>query len=576
MKKAKQPAPETPKSTLLAPGLALLAFLLYAGTLGHGFVLDDVLVITKNKFTIQGIGGWSEIFTTDTFTGYYQQKGAVPEITGGRYRPFSLAVFALLYQITGAKPLLYHLLNLLLYSATAFVLFKTLHQMLHRNEQEQWNSVAFVATLLFVLHPVHTEVVANIKCADELWCMLLSLLTLKFVLNGVDSGQTKWAWRAGLSFLAACFSKENAFTYLAVIPLAVYFFRPQPAISLIKLLWPSLLAAFVFFLVRGSVLHWRFGDDAGVLINNPFIKWNGNDWIPFSFAEKSAAIIYSLGEYVRLLIFPHPLTHDYYPRQIGMPGWGDWQVWLSLAAGAAIIAGAAMGLGKKSKLSFALLYYIFTISIVSNIFFPIGTNLSERFIFMPSVAFCLLGALALLRLKQQNLIIGATALIAIAFAGKTWTRNTVWKDNLKLASTDIAVSGNSAKLNNSYAAQLSEKALKSADPAEKFALTDQAIRYYSKALEINPNYVEAIYGRGSASFIRQDYPNALNDYLAAEKISPGYPNLQNNLVLAMRETAKMMLQKTEMQAQAVQLLKEAQRRFPGDPEINNLLQSFNK
>lgn len=576
MKKAKQTAPVPPKKSFLAAGLAILAFLLYAGTLLHGFVLDDVLVITKNKFTIQGIAGWSDIFTTDTFTGYYQQKGTVPEITGGRYRPFSLAVFALLYQMAGAKPLIYHLLNILLYSGTAFLLFKTLHQLLHRDEQEEWKSIPFLATLLFVLHPVHTEVVANIKCADELWCMLLSLLTLKFILNGVDSGQTTWAWRAGLVFLAACFSKENAITYLAVIPLTVYFFRPKPAVSVLKLLWPSILAALVFFVVRGAVLHWRFGDEANVLINNPFIKWDGSKWIPFSFAERSAAIVYSLGEYVRLLFFPHPLTHDYYPRQIGMPGWGDWQVWVSLFAGVAIVAGAIMGYAKKSKVSFALLYYIFTISIVSNIFFPIGTNLSERFIYMPSVAFCLMAALLLLRLKRQNLMLGVLALTALVYAGKTWTRNAVWKDNLTLASTDIAVSGNSAKLNNSYAAQLSEKALKSTDPSEKLTLTDQAIRHYNKALEINPNYVEAFYGRGSAYFIRQDYPNALNDYIKAENISPAYPNLKNNLVLALRETAKIMLQKPETQAQAITLLKEAQRRFPNDPEINGLLQTFNR
>ena len=86
----------------------LLSFALYANTLGHGFVLDDSLVITKNKFTTQGISGLGKIFSTDTFFGYYQEEGRETLITGGRYRPLSLAFFAILFQVFGASPLVFH------------------------------------------------------------------------------------------------------------------------------------------------------------------------------------------------------------------------------------------------------------------------------------------------------------------------------------------------------------------------------------------------------------------------------------------------------------------------------------
>ena len=52
------------------------------------------------------------------------------------------------------------------------------------------------------------------------------------------------------------------------------------------------------------------------LMNNPFIKLVGENYVPFSGTEKLATIIFILGKYLALLVFPHPLTHDYYPRHI--------------------------------------------------------------------------------------------------------------------------------------------------------------------------------------------------------------------------------------------------------------------
>ena len=57
-------------------------------------------------------------------------------------------------------------------------------------------------------------------------------------------------------------------------------------------------------------------------MNNPFLKIEGNQWVPFSGAEKMATIFYTLGYYIKLLLVPHPLTHDYYPRHIDIMNWG--------------------------------------------------------------------------------------------------------------------------------------------------------------------------------------------------------------------------------------------------------------
>ncbi|MBP6825618.1 MAG: glycosyltransferase family 39 protein [Saprospiraceae bacterium] len=557
---------------------ALLALVLYANTLGHGFALDDTILIVKNQFTNKGISGWGKIFSTDTFLGYYQLEGRETMITGGRYRPFSMAFFALIYQFFGAKPFVFHLFNVLLYAFSAVVVYKTLRTLLHRTAEESVFSIAFIATLLFVAHPVHTEVVANVKSADELFCLLFSLLSLFFVLKANDSGQNKWSRWAGLAFLCACFSKENALTFLAVIPLALWFFRSDDgrfsAGKTIRLLAFPLLGAVLFILVRGAVLDWKFGENANVLINNPFIKWTGANWVPFNFGERSAAIVYSMGKYLQLLLFPHPLTHDYYPRFIGLVTWSDVWVWLSAAAIMFIAYIGFKGLKQKSILSFSALYYGATLSIVSNIFFPIGTNMAERFVYMPSIAFCVALGYLFTRPKKHKLAWGLLAVILVLYSGKTVIRNRVWKDNGTLAANDIKTSANSAKLNNSYGAQLCQDAMKLNDPREKTGLTNVAIGHFNKALEINPDYIEAFYGRGSAWFIQGNFMAAAQDYLRADNIDPQFPNLKTNLVLALREAAKVLLRQERGRATAVQYLREAQRRYPNDPEINTLLAQY--
>ena len=51
-------------------------------------------------------------------------------------------------------------------------------------------------------------------------------------------------------------------------------------------------------------------------LNNPFLVWNGSAWLPCSMPERLATILYILGRQLCLLVWPHPLTHDYYHLQL--------------------------------------------------------------------------------------------------------------------------------------------------------------------------------------------------------------------------------------------------------------------
>jgi len=81
-------------------------FLLYGNTLFNDFVLDDGIVITKNDFTKKGIAGIADIFKYDTFAGEHGTD--VKLVAGGRYRPFTVAMFAIEYELFGENPAFFH------------------------------------------------------------------------------------------------------------------------------------------------------------------------------------------------------------------------------------------------------------------------------------------------------------------------------------------------------------------------------------------------------------------------------------------------------------------------------------
>jgi len=93
--------------------LFVLALVLYGNTFTHDFALDDHIVITGNNFTKQGFSGIKDIMTHDAFVGTY---GEALELSGGRYRPLSIVMFAVEYQLFGANPLVGHMMNALLFA----------------------------------------------------------------------------------------------------------------------------------------------------------------------------------------------------------------------------------------------------------------------------------------------------------------------------------------------------------------------------------------------------------------------------------------------------------------------------
>lgn len=475
----------------------LLSFALYHTCIPYDYVLDDQIVIKDNKYTKKGFGGIWDIMTTESFEGYFGEKKDL--VQGNRYRPLSIVTFALEYGIVGdLNPSLSHIINIILYALCGIMLMMVL-VMLFRNFKGNpwWMAIPFVATIIFMVHPIHTEAVANIKGRDEIMSMLFSLAALYGALRFADSGDKKWLVTTLVTYFLGLLSKENAITFLAVIPMTIYFFGhgQWPKIKSI-LLW-LLLATILYLILRFNTAGVpKFNQQINDLMNNPFLGMKP--------AEKFGSIMYTLGKYIALMFWPHPLSHDYYPYAIPKTPIFALIPLVSLVGYIALLYTGFKGLVKKSVYSYSILYYLITLTIVSNIVINLGTFMNERFIFMASAGYCIALAYFLMehlptlftKGKLVGMVLAAVVIGGLAF--KTYDRVPVWKDALSLNQAAVAVSSNSARANSFMSTALFEKYKETINQnayrdlnAQQKDLLKKTEYYATKAVSIVPDYQNA-------------------------------------------------------------------------------------
>src|SRR5581483_9106019 len=156
------------------------------------YALDDSIAIERNDYVKQGISGIPKIMTTDAYDCFYRQMGADPraQYSGGRYRPLCYVTFAIEQSLFGDSPFIRHLVNILCYMVCLFLLFYFLHDFLLK-KIPGGSDMAFLSTLLFAIHPIHTEVVANVKSLDEILSLTLIMCTFIYAMKYTNSSKRK-------------------------------------------------------------------------------------------------------------------------------------------------------------------------------------------------------------------------------------------------------------------------------------------------------------------------------------------------------------------------------------------------
>lgn len=541
--------------------LSLISILLYINTMGNGFVLDDFIVIKNNTFTTKGVSGIPDILRYDTFRGFLKSEQSGSAVTGGRYRPMTLVFFSFIWQLSGDNPAVFHLFNILFFALLCVMAYLVLERLLRVRWPDAARPVAFLSSLLFAVHPVHTEVVANIKGLDEIFSLLFSLLAFQMILLATDTGKRQYFWFSGIWFTLAMFSKENAIHFVLLIPLALLLLRSESLIRSTKAAIPLITGFAIYMAARIAVIGFTiFDPPLKDLMANPFLKYRGTELVDASASEKLGMIFYSLLKYLGLMIFPHPLTHDYFPKHIPLVKLATPVPFISLLAYGLIVFFILRLWKRNPVISYSLLTYLIPTLLISNLVFNIGTPMGERFIFVSSMGFCMLLGYgihsAILSSKMRIPALAFMGLMIGLFSFKAITRNQDWKDNYTLFSTDIKVSRNSAKAHSSLGFDRMSKYRETRDTALASKILDEGIIHLEKTVAINPREISCYHYLGNSYYMKKNYARAAEYYDKYLAYDPNNYDVMKNLATAYREEGRdLALKKKDLETSLDLLMK---------------------
>ncbi len=515
----------------IAAGLGVLAFLLYFNTLGHGYVLDDPLAIGKNELVRKGVAG-----IPDLLTHHYRAGTEGAGASALLYRPLSLITFAIEWSLAPESPGLGHFMNALWYALTVALAFAAL-RLVFQGHHWLW---AAGAALLFAVHPLHTEVVANIKSRDELLNLFFSLAALFCWAKWLRKPAGAWLAGALGAYFLALLSKESAVTLLPVFPLAGWVFFNKTARESLGHAFLAAIPVLVFLVLRAMVLSKTADNFVISEMDNPIVAAQG-------FGERTATSFMVLWKYLQLLVFPQPLLSDYSYQHLSVVGWSNWQALAGLAGYTALVVLAVRGLLRRQPLAFCIAAFLCAVVLYSQLPLVIGTLFGERLMYMPSLWFCAGAAWLIWRVTGLDLKSEAAApilpsakkmtpglvllaLITLVFGIKTISRNPDWKNNLALFTADVAKAPNSIRLRNGMGSELYNSVV--ADPnmleAERESRLNQIVEHANAAVAIRPNPVSYL-NLGNAAISRNQYEEAIRQYGKALEQTPNYDLARINI-----------------------------------------------
>ncbi|MEO6883668.1 MAG: tetratricopeptide repeat protein [Bacteroidia bacterium] len=549
--------------------IALIGFIFYANSLWNQYALDDGIVITKNDYVQQGFKGIGKILTTDAYDSFYRQMNGKQELSGGRYRPLSVITFAIEHQFFGENAFVRHLMNVLFYIASCVLLLYFLQKYLFENLRYS-SDLAFLTTLIFTIHPIHTEVVANVKSCDEILSFLFIIATFIFTFRHQETRSGKDLFKALLCFFLALLSKEYAVLMIILIPLAFYLTRKKNFSESLFSVLPFLLILTVYLFIRFSVIGGFHHVESTEVLNNPYLYATPS--------QKYATEIFVLLKYLKLLIFPWNLSADYSYNEIPYKDFSDIFVWISLLVYAGIIYAGIVLFKRKNVFAFAIAFYLGFLAMISNFVMDIGATMGERLVYLSSLGFAMVIAglliLALQKInfsfvKKQYLLYGFFTIVLILAGFKTMERNAIWKNDITLFTHDVNIVPNSALANGNAGARYVDLSEMPENKAIEKILLQKSIGYLDKSLTIHPHYVNSLLNLGVAYYKLDQPEKALECWNGAKKLFPNNPYLKQYFPLLAQYYLNEAFQRgSEKKFQeAIVLMQKAATITPDDPKI---------
>jgi tetratricopeptide (TPR) repeat protein len=480
------PQPERSRTFVLLALVLAATFVVYSGTLNFQFVFDDMGQVVDNQLIREA-----------RFVPHYFQLhvwGQVaPNLKGNYYRPIFVLWLFLNYQLFGLNPMWWHLTTVLMHlGATAMVFFFT-RKLLRDGDP------ALLAAALFGLHPVHIEAAAWVSGVTESLHAVLFLGTLLGYMRARERRSPAWLAASLALYVVTMLSKETALVLPAFVLLYEWLYRPGQAAttpplgqrlrSALLFVSPYVLLSLLYIALRIHVLQG---------FSHPLTQ--------VSFWVDLLTFPSLLWFYVRLLVYPTGLSVLYEtPYVTGF----DLRYFLLPTLGVAAIA---CGLWcwwrrtRRQEVAFASLLLIIPLLPLFNLsIFQPGDIAHDRYLYLPSIGFCILVALAIQAVPAGGRrLFGAPALrgaltssLLLLYAVGVVVQDVPWADNLLLYYHAVAHAPN----NSIVRMNLANEALKR-------GMVDQAIVIYQQVLQRDPNYWLCLYNLGYAYYRIGRYQDA--------------------------------------------------------------------
>ncbi|HEX5041335.1 MAG TPA: DUF1736 domain-containing protein [Candidatus Polarisedimenticolaceae bacterium] len=463
---------------------------MYLPALHLGFALDDVPLVERDP-RLDHPGDLGAFFLRPYWP---EGEGAA----AGLYRPLTTWSFALNRALTGDAPHGFHAANLLLHAAVCAMAWFAARR------AGVLYGTAILAALLFAVHPVHVEAVANVAGRAE-------LLAAGFALAAWLAHRRGRSVLAPLLYLLAVLSKEGAVLAPVLFLLDDLHRERNDDARPRWIAYGGYAAALALALIlRAAALGGLRGAEDAVFMDNPA-----------AFAGvgvRIATALWVVAKDLWLLLWPARLVSDYSVDAIPLVrSASDPRL---LAGFLAVICSIALGIHgwrRSRPLLLGMAAFALFLLPASNLLFPVGTLMAERLLYLPSFGFCLiaghLGA-DLARRRKPALVatlVAAAALLGLG-AARTWTRIPAWHDNATLALADVKLQPRSAKLQAGAGIAL--------HAAGREAEAEAA---YRQALQIWPDYAQIHYNLALLLEKRGATEEAITHLQQAGRIAPHNP-----------------------------------------------------
>lgn len=472
--------------------IVLLGLIFNITSLNNEYALDDGIIIHQNDWVIKGTSGIKGILTKDAYESFYRRMNATDQLAGGRYRPLSVVSFAIEQEIIGAyKDGLYpakrdantfncwdqnqdninqkeedlnddgvwnevdcqvkgaslrHFVNIITLILGVILLFLFFRNYIFKDNHD----LAFLTALIFLMHPIHSEAIANVKSRDEIFSLIFISLTFFYSFKYIEDKKNKTLFLAAFNFLLALLSKEYAAVLLGLIPVSLYVFNKidvdfktyfkseefkkilyigitfficavlmlylkrnfdinaKPGAKPISSFW---LFPFVFLGIGifffgankkrdyGTLMSWSFF----VLLmylgmrliavklkpGVPDTEILNNPYLLATGEERFMSKAYVLLKYLKLCLIPHPLSSDYSYNTIEYRHFTSWDSILSIILHLALAYAGVKLVIKKHILGFAIAVYFAFLLMIGNILMDIGATMGERLLFHSTIGFAI-------------------------------------------------------------------------------------------------------------------------------------------------------------------------------------------